>query len=158
VVPAFAEPDIHSLSQIPRNHHRRLSVCSLPVLKQFGKNLGSLIFVAQSATGRTWRSERCVILSFPQAAVSMQLRSCELPQARSPVVPDPRRADTRPSSELRQAWLDCHSLSGSLFHKPGPDRGPAGARTWGFNQRPFDIFVALFGKWGARHLVGGALS
>ena len=36
VVPAFAEPDIHSLSQIPRNHHRRLSVCSLPVLKQFG--------------------------------------------------------------------------------------------------------------------------
>jgi hypothetical protein len=50
MVPAFAEPDIHSLSQILADRHRRLSVCSLPVLKQFGESLGSLISVAQSAT------------------------------------------------------------------------------------------------------------
>ncbi len=50
MVPAFAEPDIHSLSQILADRHRRLSVCSLPVLKQTGESLGSLISVAQSAT------------------------------------------------------------------------------------------------------------
>src|SRR5438477_2439909 len=50
VVPAFAEPDIHSLSQVHADRHRRLSVCSLPVLKQFEESLGSLLSVAQSAT------------------------------------------------------------------------------------------------------------
>src|SRR6266699_353632 len=50
VVPAFAEPDIHSLSQVHADRHRRLSVCSPPVLKQFEESLGSLISVAQSAT------------------------------------------------------------------------------------------------------------
>src|SRR5436309_7329956 len=50
VVPAFAEPAIHSLSQVHADRHRRLSVCSLPVLKQFEESLGSLISVAQSAT------------------------------------------------------------------------------------------------------------
>src|SRR6266481_1414390 len=50
MVPAFAEPDIHSLSQVLADRHRRLSVCSLPVLKQFGESLGSLISLAQSAT------------------------------------------------------------------------------------------------------------
>jgi hypothetical protein len=50
MVPAFAEPDIHSLSRILADRHRRLSVCSLPVLKQSGESLGSLISVAQSAT------------------------------------------------------------------------------------------------------------
>src|ERR1700758_5374704 len=50
MVPAFAEPDIHSLSQILADRHRRWSVCSLPVLKQSGESLGSLMSVAQSAT------------------------------------------------------------------------------------------------------------
>lgn len=49
-VPAFAEPDIHSLSQATRGCHRRLSLCSLPVPKQYGESLGSLISFAQSAT------------------------------------------------------------------------------------------------------------
>src|SRR5438477_144192 len=53
MVPAFAEPDIHSLSRILADRHRRLSVCSLPVLKQFEESLGSLISVAQSATAVT---------------------------------------------------------------------------------------------------------
>src|SRR5713101_1977167 len=61
VVLAFAEPDIHSLSQVPKDRHRRLSVCSLPVLKQFEESLGSVIFLAQSANGRTWQPARCVI-------------------------------------------------------------------------------------------------
>jgi len=64
VVPAFAEPDIHSLSRAPEGRHRRLSLCSLPVLKQFEESLGSLISVAQSANGRTWQPARCVIPLF----------------------------------------------------------------------------------------------
>jgi hypothetical protein len=38
-----------------------LSLCSLPVLKQFEESLRSLISVAQSAIGRTWQPARCVI-------------------------------------------------------------------------------------------------
>ena len=53
VVPAFAEPDIHSLSQVPKDRHKRLSGRTLPVLKQCGESLGSLITVAESATSRT---------------------------------------------------------------------------------------------------------
>jgi hypothetical protein len=35
-----AEPDIHLLSQAPESRHRRLSLCSLPVPKQFEESLG----------------------------------------------------------------------------------------------------------------------
>ena len=51
-----AEPDIHLLSQAPKSRHRRLSLCSLPVPKQFVESLGSLISFAQSAKCRTWQS------------------------------------------------------------------------------------------------------
>jgi len=46
----------------PEGRHRRLSVCSLPVLKQSEGSLGSFISVAQSVSGGTWQSARCVIL------------------------------------------------------------------------------------------------
>ena len=67
LVPAFAEPDIHSLSRAGEGRHRRLSLGSLPVLKQFEESLGSLISVAQSANGRTWQPALCVILMFSPA-------------------------------------------------------------------------------------------
>jgi len=41
LVPALAEPDIHLLSQTGEGRHRRLSLCSLPVLKQSEGSLGS---------------------------------------------------------------------------------------------------------------------
>ena len=47
-----AEPDIHLLSRTPKSRHRRLSLCSLPVPKQFVESLGSLISFAQSAKCR----------------------------------------------------------------------------------------------------------
>ena len=47
-----------------KGRHRRLSVCSLPVPKQSEESLGSLISVAQSVSGGTWQSARCVILCF----------------------------------------------------------------------------------------------
>ena len=40
--PCFpAGPDIHLQSETPKSPHRRLSLCSLPVPKQFGVSLGS---------------------------------------------------------------------------------------------------------------------
>jgi hypothetical protein len=62
VVPAFAEQDIHSLSRALAGRLRRLSLCSLPVLKQSEGSLGSLISVAYSVRCRTWQPARSVIL------------------------------------------------------------------------------------------------
>ena len=50
-----AGPDIHLLSKTPKSPHRRLSLCSLPVPKQFEVSLGSLISFAQSAIDGTWQ-------------------------------------------------------------------------------------------------------
>src|SRR5271170_352579 len=52
VVPAPAEPDIHLLSRAPKSRHRGLSLCSLPVPKQFVVGLWSFNPFAQSATRR----------------------------------------------------------------------------------------------------------
>src|SRR5581483_706645 len=64
VVPAFAEPGIQSPSRARKGRHTGLSVCSLPVLKQSEGSLGRFISFAQSVSGRTWQSARCVILVF----------------------------------------------------------------------------------------------
>jgi hypothetical protein len=64
MVPAFAEPDIHSLSRAGVGRHRRLSVCSLPVPKQFEESLRSFDFRRSVGNRRTWQSARCVILFF----------------------------------------------------------------------------------------------
>src|SRR5438309_10584377 len=123
MVPAFAEPDIHSLSRILADRHRRLSVCSLPVLKQSGESLGSFDVRRSVGNRRTWQPARCVILLFfaRRAAVSKPLRSGDLRRVRSRVARDPRRADTPPFSELQLGWLDWHSPSVFLFHRPRPD-------------------------------------
>src|SRR3569833_295272 len=54
MVPAFpAEPDIHLRPRAPGSCRRRLSVCSLPVPKQFVESLKSLHSLAQSPPCRT---------------------------------------------------------------------------------------------------------
>jgi hypothetical protein len=55
MVPALAEPDIHLLSKTPKSPHRRLSLCPLPVPKQFIESLRSLTSIAQSPNGGTWQ-------------------------------------------------------------------------------------------------------
>jgi hypothetical protein len=55
-----AEPDIHLQSRALKGRPRRLSLCSLPVPKQFVESLGSVISFAQSATCRTWQSAHLV--------------------------------------------------------------------------------------------------
>ena len=104
-----AEPDIHLLSRAPKSHHRRLSLCSLPVPKQFVESLGRMISFAQSATCRTWQSAQFVhpvyFGSIYAAAVLRSSAGVSLSAA------DPRQADTLPSSGLRQVSPDCHFLS-----------------------------------------------
>jgi len=64
VVPALAEPDIHLLSKTPKSPHRRLSLCSLPVPKQFEESLWSLISFTQPPNGGTWQPAHRIILMF----------------------------------------------------------------------------------------------
>jgi hypothetical protein len=47
-------------SRALKGRHRRLSLCSLPVPKQFAESLGSVISFAQSATCRVWQSAHFV--------------------------------------------------------------------------------------------------
>jgi hypothetical protein len=154
VVPAFAEPDIHSLSQVPKDRHRRLSVCSLPVLKQFGESLGSLTSVAQSANGRTWQSARRVILFFRRRRFLCRcapVSFCRHEVSLSPIHGE-QIGDHLPSYGKRRTIAIPLLLRG--FIKQGQIVVLPGRQLGGFHQHPLDMFVALFGKWGARHLVG----
>jgi hypothetical protein len=89
-----------------------------------------------ATAGKQWRSpvsefkfSGSLLFFFLRVAVSKPPLSGNLLQERSPVLPDPRRGETRPSSELRPVSLDWHSLSAFLFHRPGPDRGSVWAPT-----------------------------
>jgi hypothetical protein len=71
-----AEPDIHLQSRAPKSLHRRLSLYSLPVPKQFVESLGSVISFAQSATCRTWQSAHFVHpIDFGSIYAAVVLRS-----------------------------------------------------------------------------------
>jgi len=113
----------------PEGRHLRLSMCSLPVLKQSEGSLGRFISVSQSVSGRTWQSARCVILVLFRWPGFRPQRPCNLLQARNLVVLDQRRADMRPSCALPQASLDWRFLSISLFHRATQDRDLVGAPT-----------------------------
>lgn len=84
-LPSQHQTSIYCLE--PKGRHRRLSVCSLPVLKQSAGSLGSFISVAQSVSRGTWQSARCVILVlFLSLALFFRPRRiCHLLQVRNPV-------------------------------------------------------------------------
>ncbi|MDT7817420.1 MAG: hypothetical protein QOJ42_7336, partial [Acidobacteriaceae bacterium] len=116
-----AEPDIHLLSRTLKGRHRRLSVCSLPVPKQFVESLGSLICFAQSAIGRTWQSalgSSCLLSGSLQAAAVLRSSA-----GISLSVPDPRQADRQPSSGLRRVSPDCHFLFAFPARRSQPAHG-----------------------------------
>jgi hypothetical protein len=101
-----ADPDIHLLSRALEGRHRRLSLCSLPVPKQFVESLGSAISSLSRRTAGSGSLRILFILLI--SAVSMLPESCGLPQVRSLSVVDLRQADTRPSSGLPHGaarWL-----------------------------------------------------
>jgi len=103
-VPAFAEPDIHSLSQAPEGRHRRLSLCSLPVPKQYGESLRS----ESPSLSRQPRDLAACALWNPdvvQAAFKLPC-GCTLLPARSSALCDPQPADTPLFFELQPASLD----------------------------------------------------
>lgn len=129
MVPAYAEPDIHSLSRALAGRHRRLSLCSLPVLKQSEGSLGSLTSVAYSVRCRTWQPARSVILMLFLfvGSVFRPPPRCTLLQVQSLVVLDPPPSDMQPSCAQQQGLLDSRSLSSFRFHRPAPNRDRIGA-------------------------------
>ena len=64
------------------------------------------------------------------SAVFMLPKSCVLQQARSLSVADPRQANMRPSSALRQVSPDCYFLFAFPGHKSQPFRGSVSVPTW----------------------------
>ena len=124
-----AEPDIHLQPRAPRSRRRRLSLCSLPVPKQFVVSLRSLISFAQWPTCRTWQSAHGIILMFFILRQVFTLPLClRTPrQARNPVVCVQPRADRQQSSLPPPAWRGCDCLSASPFRKSEPVRGTAWA-------------------------------
>ncbi len=104
--------------------HRRLSVCSLPVLKQSEGSLGSLTSVAQSVSGRTWQSARWIsfllVARFLGRSLAAIFRGHKVPLSSIH-----RHQICNELGEPPQAWLDWHSLSASLWHTATQDHGRA---------------------------------
>jgi hypothetical protein len=94
---SFAEPDIHSLPRALVDRHRRLSLCSLPVLKQFEGSLGR--FALRRSVGNRQDLAVCALCDlavvFPPVAVTPPPLSGDLRKARSPVFPGPQPANTQ---------------------------------------------------------------
>jgi len=157
VVPAFAEPDIHSLSRTPEGRHRRLSLGSLPVLKQSEESLGSLISVAQSANGRTWQPARCVIFMFFSRRRLLGRRSlvifCGHEVPFFPIYGEQIRDHLSSYGQSRSIGIPFLLF---CFVDQSQVVILSGRQLRGFHQHPLDMLVALFGKRGAHHLVGGA--
>ena len=125
-----AEPDIHSQSRAPVGRHRRLSMCSLPVPKQFGESLGSWFLRSVGNLQDLAACALCNPVYFLSRVAVRPPRPGDLPPARSPVLLDPQPANTPPSSELPPASLDWHSLSAFRFHRPVRTRDPVEVRAW----------------------------
>jgi len=122
----LAEPDIHLLSPAPEGLLRRLSLCSLPVPKQSEGSLGSLRSFC--SVGHLRDLAACAScnpdLFFPTASVFSKPPPCfSVRKEGSPFLGDRRRADTRPSFELRPRWRDSRCPSVFLVHGLGPARG-----------------------------------
>ena len=116
MVPVFAEPDIHSLPRVLEDRHRRLSLCSLPVLKQFEESLGS--FALRRSVGNRQDLAVCAlcdpVVVHLQVAVTPpfcgDLQKHEIPF--SPVHGQRYATILRPTARLaRFAFAFCFSVS-----------------------------------------------
>ena len=106
VVPAVAEPDIHSLYRARRPSQKIEFVFSASPETIRG-SLGRLLSFAQSATCGTWRPARCINSFFCRpCGGSKLLPGSDLLWQRSPVWPDPRLPNRPPSFGLQPGWLD----------------------------------------------------
>ena len=114
----FAEPDIHLLPQAVVGRRRGLSLCSLPVPKQFGGSLRSL--QVHRSVGHLQDLAACALCNpvFPTEWAVKPLRCCVSLPAQMADSRDPPRANTSPSCERPQSSLDLHCLSLWLFRTP----------------------------------------
>jgi hypothetical protein len=154
-VPAFAEPDIHSLSRArgPSQKIECVFSASPETVRRKPQEFHLRCSVGQ------WRDLAVCALCDPGAFLFVGLvfrprRICNLLQARNPVVLDLRREDMRPSCALPQVSPDWRSLSVSIFHRGTQDHDRVGAPTSQPRSHKLDILVALFGNRCANRLLG----
>jgi hypothetical protein len=108
---------------------------------------------------RTWQSARCVILLFsprgPRFLSRCALGICERYEVALPSIHGEQIRHHFPSYGQRR------SIGISLLFLSFIDQGQimilSRCQLRGFHQHTLDMFVALFGKRGTSHLVGGAL-
>ena len=119
VVPAPAGPDIHLLSRAPKSLHRRLSLCSLPVPKQFEESLRSETSFAQSPNVRDLAA--CASIDPDVFVLSLSGKVFTLP----------RSAEFSRRHEILLSALDRHHVAD---HLPGHGkRGPVGISSLQFS-------------------------
>src|SRR4029077_20647135 len=141
------------------DRHRRLSVCSLPVLKQSGESLGSLISVAESATAGPGSLRAVCSCCFspggPRFLSLCPLGICEGYEVPLPAIHGEQiRHHFSSYGERRSIGIPLLFLS---FIDQGQIMILSGCQLRGFHQHTLDMFGALFGKRGARHFVSGPL-
>jgi hypothetical protein len=147
-----AEPDIDLLSQTPKSRHRRLSVCSLPVPKQFVESLGSLISFAQSAKCRTWQSAHGSSRLF-----SSSLQAAAVLRSSAGIKSLCSRSTASRYATIFRATASVARLPFSFLLFPLVDHSQLMAlsrrQLGSFDQRSLDMLVALFGERHTHRLV-----
>ena len=128
----LAEPDIHLLPQAPKSRRRRLSLCSLPVPKQFEESLGSCLLRPAGNLRDLAVCASCDPDVFPLLG-----RVSTLPrfagtrrQARSPCSVSPRPACGPPSCAQRPVWPDCCCLAAVLSRRATQVRHCSAEPVW----------------------------
>jgi len=104
VVPALAEPDIHLLSKTPKSPHRRLSLCSLPVPKQFTESLRSLISFAQAVGDLACINLVVLLFGRSNRSQHQRMRDLHLLRMRKQMIVDPAREDRRFHRDRPGLW------------------------------------------------------
>lgn len=146
-----AEPDIHLRSRAFESRHRRSSLCSPPVPKQFVESLGESDL--RRSVGNTQDLAVCAFVHPVSFGSIMLPQSCVLQQARSLSVADPRQADKQPSSELRRVSPDCYFLLPFLVINHSQFVTLSRCQLRGFYQGTLDMLVALFRERHTHRLV-----
>jgi len=154
-----AEPYIHLRPRTPKSRRRRLSLCSLPVPKQFVVSLRSLISFAQWPTCETWQSAHGMILIFPFLGRFLRCRGA------SELLGGQEILFSAFYGKQIGNDLPCYGQRGPvaiaslhlLLLDQRQFRALPGRQFRGFHQHVLNVFVALLGNGRAHHLIGGTL-
>jgi hypothetical protein len=146
LVPAFAEPDIHSLSRA-RRPSQMIEFVFAASPETIRRSLGSLNSFAQSATCRTWQPARlCNLVVFP---CGQRLGCCVVEifrRYKRPPLPIDRKQIHHHLSSYRERGTVRISFLLFLLINQCQFMALFRCQFRGFHQHSLDVFVALFWK------------